>query len=376
MGSLLVWRNLLHAKLRTAAAVLGAAVPVVLVFVQLGLYDAVMTGATLVYDALDFDLVLLSRDYVSLAKPGTLPRDRLHQARALPEVHEAAPLYIAFHLWRNPGTGALRELAVFACDPRRRTFRLPEVAERIEVLRRLDTALIDRVTRPEYGAQAAGVTAELGRRTVTIVGQYTLPLGFLADGAVLVSDETFARLPGHRSLENVSAGLVTLRPGIDAGAVARELRARLPADVRVLTRTALARHERGYWSASTSIGLIFGSGILVGFAVQVILLYQLVSTDVVKRLPEYATLKAMGYGARRLSWIVIQHGLVIALVGFALGLLLALGLSRNMADATLLPIAIDGARVAEVVVGTLALAVLASLLAVRKLRAADPADLW
>ena len=73
MTTPLAWYNLLHNKVRTAMAVAGLAFPIILVFMQLGLYEACLSGATRLYDALDFDLVLVSAEYVGLGRPGDFP---------------------------------------------------------------------------------------------------------------------------------------------------------------------------------------------------------------------------------------------------------------------------------------------------------------
>src|SRR5215472_10096185 len=126
MKTPLAWHNLLHNKVRTTVAVVGVAVPIVLVFMQLGLYEACLAGATRLYDVLDFDLVLVSAAYQALGETGGFPRNRLAQARAARGVQEVTPLYIGFLGWRNPDTQLSRDLLVIGSDPRRRVFRLPE----------------------------------------------------------------------------------------------------------------------------------------------------------------------------------------------------------------------------------------------------------
>lgn len=286
MKTPLVWKNLLHNKLRTATAVVGVAFPVFLVFVQLGLHDSVLKSATLMYDALRFDVVLVSTEYVAISKTGRFPRGRLYQALATPGVQDVTPLYIGYHLWRNIETRAQRDLMVIGCDPRRCPFRLAEVAEGLPALQKLDSVLIDRLTRPEYGPRDIGLVTEIGRRRVEIVGQYTLGTGFVADGAVLASDRTFSRLFTSQPIDEVSIGLVRLTPGADADTAAQALRTTLPGDVRVFTRRALQAYEQQYWAKSTDVGIIFGSGVVVGFVVQIIMLYQRLATDITQRTPE------------------------------------------------------------------------------------------
>src|SRR5215510_2166011 len=311
MKTPLAWHNLLHNKIRTTVAVVGAAFPILLVFMQLGLYEACLAGSTRLYDALDFDLVLVAAEYLALGESRGFPRSRLAQTRSARGVQEVTPLYLGFHGWRNPDTQLPRDVFVVGTDPRRRVFRLPEVTAHLEALQKPNAVLIDRLTRPEYGPQYTGLVTEVNGHRITVVGQYTLGLGFVADGGLIVSDTTFARLSRSSPGDEVHIGLVQLAPEADAHAVVHELRRNLPHDVRVLSRTELEAVERQYWAQVTSLGTIFGSGVVVGFLIEMVILYQILSTDIITRFPEYATLKAMGYSHRSLARIGLQHAVLL-----------------------------------------------------------------
>lgn len=354
----------------------GLTFPVLLVFVQLGLSDSMLRTATSIYDGFDFHLVLVSPQYVCVWKAGRIPRVRLLEALSVPQVRAVAPLYVGYRPWRNPATGTRRDIFVIGTDVRRAPFSHAEVADRAQALHRLDAVLIDRLTRPEYGPRAVGMTGEMGGQRVQIVGEYTLGAGFAADGTVIVNDDTFARLFPLHPLSEPSAGLLRLDPGSDPDAVVRELRRRLPPDVRVWSRHTLAEHERAYWSSSTSIGLIFGAGVAVAFAVLTVMMYQLLSTDITKRLREYATMKAIGFAHAVLLRVVLQQALILSGLAFAMGFALSLVVYHILIAATNLPIVMTATRALLVFGVTLGLAMTAALLASRRLRAADPADLF
>jgi putative ABC transport system permease protein len=376
MKTPLAWHNLLHNKVRTTVAVVGVAFPLVLVFMQLGLYEAFLAGTTRLYEALDFDLVLLSTEYVALGETRGFPRSRLAQTRAARGVQEVIPLYVGFYSWRNPDTRVLRKLFVIGSDPRRRVFRLPEVTARLEALHIPRTVLIDRLTLPVFGPQHTGVVTEVNGHRIAISGQYTLGLGFTADGGIIVSDTTFAQLAGSSLGDEVHLGLVQLAPGAVAHAVGQELRRHLPNDVEVLSRAELEALEKRYWVQSTSVGIILGSGVLVGLLIEMIILYQILSTDVINRLPEYATLKAMGYSHGSLAWIVVQYAVLLGSGGYLSGFGVACALYKAIAEAIHLPVSMDFARGVGVGMVTLMLCMGASLLALRKVRLTDPAELF
>ena len=59
-----------------------------------------------------------------------------------------------------------------------------------------------------------------------------------------------------------------------------------------------------------------------------VICYQILASDVADHLPEYATLKAIGYPNRYLSLVVLQEALILAAAGFVLGMPVTLGLYR------------------------------------------------
>ena len=73
--------------------------------------------------------------------------------------------------------------------------------------------------------------------------------------------------------------------------------------MRVLTRAQLETQEQKYWAQETPAGLVFGLGVVLAVVVGIVILYQVLATDVTKHLPEYATLKALGYRDR-----FLRHG--------------------------------------------------------------------
>ena len=75
----LAWRILTYDKRRTALALIGIFMAILLVFVELGLFYAVPRGGLLLYDNMRFDLLLTSNQYEYQAQPGVFP---LSQPRA------------------------------------------------------------------------------------------------------------------------------------------------------------------------------------------------------------------------------------------------------------------------------------------------------
>lgn len=155
-----------------------------------------------------------------------------------------------------------------------------------------------------------------------------------------------------------------------------QLAAGLPNDVIVLTTEGFAQIEKSYWANGTGIGFIFGLGVGVGFIVGIVIVYQILYSDVSEHLPEYATLKAMGYSDRYLLGVLLQEALFLACLGFLPSFFLSLGLYQLTYAATLLPIFMKVERAITVFILTIIMCTFSGAIAMRKLHAADPADIF
>jgi putative ABC transport system permease protein len=134
--------------------------------------------------------------------------------------------------------------------------------------------------------------------------------------------------------------------------------------------------DQSFQTTQRPVGLVFGFGVVIGILVGVIIVYQVLSTDVADHMKEYATFKAIGYPQRFFLGIVFEEALILAVFGFIPGLLVSLGLYAIVAAVTGLPLAMTGSRAVLVLLGTIAMCALSGALATRKLARANPADLF
>jgi putative ABC transport system permease protein len=370
------WRILTHEKGRTALATVGIFIAILLVFIELGFFVAVPQGGMLVYSKMRFDLLLCSGGYVYQAQSGDFPRIRLYQALAMPAVASAAPIYFGAARWLNTAGGQRSDIFVIGLRTGDRVFAVPDIERQLDVLDRPDTVLVDSATRASFGPLTSGQLVEIGGHTETIGGRYDLGTGFLGLGVALVSEANFFRLFPTRPTSSVNLGLVELKPRVDPDRAAAQLRAILPDDTIVFTRNALEDREVAYWTTRTSTGLIFGSGLLVAFIVGIMVLYQTLSTQISRQLPEFATLKAIGYTDSALAGIVIALSLLIVVVAFVPALSAALALYSVIRSETLLPVALSAGRLSAVFAITLLMATMSAFLSLGALRRADPADVF
>jgi putative ABC transport system permease protein len=372
----LAWRILIHDKGRTALAIAGVFMAILLVFVELGFFIAVPRGGMLLYDKLRFDLLVASKEYEYQAQPGAFPRTGLDKARAAPQVAQASALYFGQAKWESGASGKAPDVFVIGFNPQMPIFTPPDIYRQRATLDRADTLLVDSATRPMFGPLDSGRVVEVNRQRMTIGGDYVLGTGFMGLGVILVSEPNFTRLFPFRTLDQVNLGLVEMRPGVDPDAAATTLQKDLGDNFRVFTRPELEAHETAYWTTRTSVGLLFGSGLLVAFIVGIMVVYQVLATQVSRQLPQFATLKAIGYADRTLGGTVVAMALLIVLAGFLPALAAAFGVYTVIRDETLLPVTMSGTRVGAVFVATLLMAAFSALLSAGSLRRADPADIF
>jgi putative ABC transport system permease protein len=372
----LAWRILTYQKGRTALALVGIFLAILLVFIQLGLFYAVPQGGMLLYDNLHFDLLLASNQYEYQAQPGAFALTSLERVRALPGVAAATPLYFGMAKWKSGENGVWPDLFVIGWTPEPGVFRPGSINRQLAALGRPDTLLLDRSTRAMFGPLAAGRVVEIGDRSMTIGGRYRLGTGFMGLGVAIMSAANFNRLFPARGLGLVNLGLIRLKPGVDPAAAATTLRGLAGPGTQIFTRSELARHEATYWTTRTSVGLIFGSGLVIAVVVGIMVLYQIVATQVGRQLPQFATLKAIGYGDGALGVTVSAMSLLIVFAGFVPALLAGIWVYQLIREATLLPVVMTAGHVAAVLVAALVMAMVSALLALGTLRRADPADVF
>jgi putative ABC transport system permease protein len=367
---------------RLLVALAGISFAGILMFMQLGFRDGLFDASVTVHRLFDADLVLISPRSASSVRMAGFPRRRLIQTLADPSVEGVTPVHWGLMLWRNPETRRNRAILALGFNPDDPFFLDPGLAEQTGVLKQKGRILFDRLSRPEFGPIADWyndgkvVETEIAGNRVRVEGLVSLGTSFGADGNLLTSTETFLDLMPQKSPGGIEVGLIRLQPGTDPDLAVERLQQRLPDDVTVLTKQGFIDFEQNYWKSSTSIGFIFTLGAAMGFVVGCVIVYQVLYTDVSDHLPEYATLMAMGYRVSHLLGVVMREGFYLAALGYVPAYLAGQGLYWFDRDATKLPVGMDPARAITVLVMILVMCMLSSLLAMRRLIDADPAEIF
>ena len=353
----------------------------ILMFMQLGFRDGLFDASVTVHRLFDADLVLISPRSASSVRMAGFPRRRLVQTLADPAVEGVTPVHWGLMLWRNPETRLNRAILALGFNPDDPFFVDPSLSNKTEVLKQKGRILFDQLSRPEFGPiadwyrEGRTVETEIAGNRIRVEGLVSLGTSFGADGNLLTSTETFLDLSPQKSRGAIEVGLIRLRPGTDPQEVVQRLASRLPADVKVLTkqgfidlrrtsgravpRSGSSSPSRPPWASWWVADRVPGS---------------------VHRcrdhLPEYATLMAMGYRLSHLLGVVVREGFYLAVMGYIPAYLAGEGLYWFVRDATRLPVGMDASRALTVGGMILVMCMLSSLLAMRRLVDADPAEIF
>nr|APZ79576.1 FilA3 [Fischerella sp. TAU] len=378
----LAWLQVKRERSRLVVALAGIAFADILMFFQLGLMEAAFASATAMHSLLQGDLFLINAisDNVQTIKP--FSRSKLFQALGKDGVASINVLYLGIGSWRNPDNRTFWQVQVYGFNPSKPSMDVPDATPQLGKIKLLNYALYDRTARPNLGNVTSKIqeensfSAQINNVQIQVVGVFTMGSTFAADGNLIVSDSTFLRLFPQRQPDEIDVGLIKLKPGADIKKVQTNLRSKLSKDVLVLTKQEFIQREKDYWGQTRPIGVIFGFGTIVGFLVGTVIVYQILYSDVSDHLPEYATLKAMGYTNRFLIGLVLQEAVILAILGFIPGFAISFGLYRLIAQATFLPVVMTVERATLILSLTFIMCIASGAITMRKLGAADPADIF
>lgn len=375
------WLQLTHNRTRFAAALAGVAFANVLVFVQLGIMNSMASATLRPYAFFQADLMISAADANGLTDGGNVARQWLLQALADPDVAEGMGLFLANVPWDRGDKDI--SLTTFGIDPVKPDFITPEIAGDLSRLQVQDSVILDRLARGLPRDEAAAIRPqtplrfETQGRSITAYATFAGGGGFGGDGYMLTSDQTFLALFPARSSAAPDHILLRLRPGARPETVAARLNVQLAGgNLRIRPYAVAANDDLRYQQTKRPTGIIFGFGVLIGVLVGLVIVYQVLSSDVADHLREYATFKAMGYGPRFFMGIILEEALVLGVMGFVPGLLVGGTILTLMGKITTLPLAMTPAMAISVFLGTLVFSALSGAIATRRLAAADPADLF
>jgi putative ABC transport system permease protein len=384
----LAYQQLTHRGAKLIGALLGVTVAVVLMFTQLGFKGALYDSAVAVAEAFDGEIILTSPDFQTMSfNPPWMPRDLLYEARTVDGVASASPFYASTVQVVNPVDGNFLTTWLYAFAPDQPIFALPDVNRNIPQIRLAQTAIIDRRSRNELGLLASEVVRSghldlvlpapsLAVQFVfTMAGTFEIGPTINVDGNIITSDLNYYRYL-RVPLDRVSLGVVRVAKGYDPPAVKEALDRRFGSRARVFLKEEFTDNETNFYARKTPIGFIFNAGLAVGVFVGIVFIVQVLHGIISDNIREYATLRAIGYNQSFFVRLVAVIAVSIAVVTYLPSTLITLLIYKVASSVTKLPLNLKESYLIEVFLLVVTMGLVATFVTTKKLKQADPVDLF
>ena len=386
LGLLQLTRN----KIRSLVAVAGISFIVILMFLQLGFQDALYSSATQVHRSLRGDLFVVSSQYKSLTAIQSFFRSRLYQTLGFDGVESVSPMYLGFAKFKNPENGEKYSIYVIGFEPGKPVMKLPGVVANTDKMKIPNVVLFDSNSRPEFGPIAKKFEQEKREQIIEVFpfnslkgsrfrvgGLFKLGPSFGVDGNLIVSDTTFLQIfPNTRPSEVIDVGVISLKPDADAQKMMLKLREQLPKDVKIFTYKEFINFEKEYWATRTPIGFILNLMLTMASVVGIVIVYQILYSNISTQLTAYATLKAIGYKNNYLLIMVFQQAFVLSVLAYIPGFAISMLMYDFAMEATKLPIMMSFQNAIMVLISSILMCMTSGAFAINKLRSTDPADIF
>lgn len=381
----LAWRSLLASKRRLLRSVAGIGFAVLLMLVQLGFERGFFDASLGMVRELDGDIVVMrATKYRFGSEDPFAPSDLGKAARSIAGMASLEPLYASWlhFFWKSPVDGKSYLIQMLAFDPGDPPFLLPQVRADSALLKQPDAVIVDRRARSFLGMASGASETEINGHTVHIVGSFALGPDFMSDGTVMTSSATYAALLAGNAANAaamrlpIEFAIVKTKPGAAVASVEQALRAALPAELRVFSKPELVAFESDFQANLSSAGPIFWMGTVVGFVVGMLIAYQVIYTDLSDQLPQYATLKGMGYASGYLVRVVFEQASLTAIAAYVPAWLLCLAVYRVVGALALLPLHMTMEETLISFGLTFGMCLAAAGLAIRRVVALDPAAVF
>lgn len=373
LNSRLAWRNLAHDRTRFLVTLIGIVFSVVLMAIQLGLLYGFVSTIRFIVEDTEADLWIAGRGALTVDLASVIPERRRYQALGVPGVAWAQKTILFFSNWKRPD-GGIESVILVGFDHRDgRGGPARLTAEQRAALSLPDAVIVDRLYAGKLGVTRIGQTFEVNNRRARVVGFSEGIRTFTQAPYVFASFKTAQHLSTLPE-DQASYVLIGVAPGRDPAAVRAELAARLP-DVDVFSQADFAARSASYWLFTTGAGTALIIAAVLGLVVGVVVVAQTLYSATVDRLPEYATLRAMGAPRAYLYAIILKQALIAATIGYAVGIVVSGGIvwtQREGSAAMLLPVWI-ALGVGAI---TVAMCVAAALISIRRVTVIDPASVF
>lgn len=383
----LAYKNLFHDKLSLLVTLVGIVFSVVLVAVQLSMYEGTERLVTSAIDRAPADLWVVPLETKSFDDPFPLIGREKQALLSLPDVVKVNEMVVAFANWKRK-SGGTTSVSIIGLDD------LPngplpwdiEVGNK-EALLQPSAIAIDAVYFDYLGLKAPNsedlltpqaainYRAEINGFQVTVTAVTRGIRSFTTMPYVFTSIET-ARAMTDSAPEQASFVRVQLREGSDIEAAKKRILFRLP-DRDVITHEEFRKRNIKRWMFETGAGVGILAGTLLGIIVGIVIVAQTLYSSTKDHLNEFATLRALGASAGYINKVILIQAVLSAVIGYVIGIAQAFLIVWVVkVTETEVPMAMTPTLAGYLFALTLGMCVLASVGAIFKVIRIDPAAVF
>ena len=366
----LALRNLLHDRVRLVVTLTGIVFSVVLSAIQLGLFVGFKRATSDLIRVSGADIWVKSEGVTHLESAVDMPHARVYRVLATPGVAAAEKYIAGFSQWTRTD-GAEEGIMIIGLEPRATMGRPWNLtAGRFEDLMQPDAVIVDELYLTKLGVKGIGDVAEIRGRRARVVGLTRGIRTFTTAPPVFASFANAQRY-GNVDADKTLYVLARVAPNSDVAAVAANLESNI-SGIDALPTAEWQAAQENYWMFGTGAGITVLIAAGLGMLVGVVVVAQTIYAATVDHLKEYGTLKAIGAANRYIYRVITQQALASAVVGYGVGMAIALAVSQASQQGTT-AILLPWPLVASLALATAVMCLIASVVSINKATRIDPA---
>jgi len=366
LGVSMLW----HDKLKLAGTLVGVAFAVILANFQIALFIGLLLRNTMFVDRTDADVWITPKSTQILeGNDGTIPRTIVDVARSVTGVAWSAPLLMGAGGLKLPGGGQKSIRIVGTEMPAAKGGPFHIVAGQTRDLALPDAMFFEDSRRETFGGLNLGSIREVNGHRVQTVG-FTSGLVPFGPALAFASFDTAREILGRKK-DEVNYVMLGLARGAVPNDVVRRLQRTFP-DQLVLPRSDIRARTIFYILKESGIGQSIGMGVVMslfcGFAIVALTMF----SAVVDHVREFGTLKAIGATNTDLAKLLLAQAFACAVLGALIGEAFVAQMVAGIRGPEL-PLALPTWLMGATVVGMIVICVSASIMALLRVRAIEPA---
>lgn len=366
----LAFRNLFHDRVRLTVTLIGILFAIVLVAVQLGLYQGARKMIIAMIDNAQGEIWVTSFGAKSFEEAGQLSGRERHAVLSVPAVAKVTPLAVAFTEWRKPAGGSALIVLVGADPADGGLVPWNVVQGEPNTISEPHAVAVDKTYMENLGVTRISDIAQIEQSRVKVAA--------LTDGirSFTMAPYVFTSLNRARNMlglqpEQATFFLVKLDDPATTEAVRNEIKARL-SNVDVLTQAEFRDRSLDHWLFGTGAGVALIGGAILGILVGTVIVAQTLYSSTKDHLREFATLRALGSSAGYIHRVILMQAGLSAVLGYILGMAIAM-IVVHFSEQTALPILMTPELAIGLFVLTLAMCAISAISAIVKVTKLDPA---